>query len=232
MSKFLISFLFVLVYASASAGIKIVSVKGDVAVRHNVQEEWTTLSRGDVLQAEDAIKSGKKSSITFLVDGVKKIVVPELVVLDLSDIRSLTQEELLLKLAMEGVRSAPPNPQNENDLTIPQTTTMHGWEYAGEEDDPPIDPGFGMLELNGVRVLYQNGFYATCVLRAEQLFRLNALLRDRVDSRLLVASAFEKVSLRGEALREYRAIQKMNLPPAKQALVDSKVRQLQKEKSK
>ena len=109
----------------ALAGIKIVRVRGDVAARQYVQEEWTTLSRGDVLQADDAIKSGRKSSIIFLVDGMKKIVVPEHVVLDLTNRRSLTQEELPLKLAMENVRAVPQNSQHHNDANIARMTMIH-----------------------------------------------------------------------------------------------------------
>ena len=214
----------------AIAGIKIIRVSGDVTVRHDVQETWTGLSRGDILQARDAIRSGRNSSVTLLVDGAKKIVVPELVVLDLSDLRSLTQEELLLKLAMEGVRAAPQNSRHDGELNIPRTTTTYGEDRDVFQNARPVDPVTGTLQSNGIKVLYQNGFYATCVVRAKQLFRLNTALLKRVDDRLLVASAFEMMNLRSEALDEYRLIQKENLPPDKKAIVESKVKRLKKEK--
>ncbi|MBI1803318.1 MAG: hypothetical protein HY033_04905 [Ignavibacteriae bacterium] len=212
----------------ARADIKIVNAKGDVAVRHNVQEEWTTLSKGDIVHAEDAVKTGNKSSIVLLVDGAKKIVVPALVVLDLSDIRSLTQEELLLKLAMEDMRAIPQDTKHENDLNIPRTTTIHGASREAYNEARAVDPALSTLQLNGIKVLYNNSFYATCVLRAKQIFRRNPSLVGRIDDRMMVASGLEKMNLRSEALDEYRSIQKEKLTPNQKVVVGSKIKQLQK----
>ncbi len=207
--------------------IKVLEVKGDVRVRHDVQQAWLPVRTGDVLKPNDSMKSGKRSGTTVLTEGKKRVTLPENVVIDLSDLRMLTREELLLKLAMEKVRTLP---QEQNDEpAIPEATVLHGTEKVPSYVAHPGDE-LGNLQLNGTRVLYNTGFYATCALKAKEVFRLYPGLLKKMEFRLMVASALEKESLRGEAITEYASLLNEGLSPSERETVQIRMARL-KEKS-
>ncbi|MDI6767978.1 MAG: hypothetical protein QME52_14250 [Bacteroidota bacterium] len=222
-----IYYLLILTLTSLSYGadIKIVAVKGTAMVRHNIQEEWKTVSVGDVLKPEDSIELKRKSSVTILLDGMKKLTIPEFVIIDLSDLRMLTQEELLLKLAMEKVRSVPTR-DDDGKLLIPTTTTVHGTNKESTPTPQSIVSDNGLMQLNGTKVLYENRFYATCVLKAKEVFRLNPELAVNVETRLMVANALEKMNLKTEALSEYIELSSEKLSQTQRSFIEHRIEQL------
>jgi hypothetical protein len=228
--RFAVSLAAVLVLMSAAFGQEIVVKKlhGDVSVRHGVTEVWTSVSVGDVLKPDDTIKTGKKGSAT-LISSAKKIVLPAEVMVDISDIRHLTQEELMLKLAMERIKASSYKWKSD-ELNIPNATVVHGSskEHAGPLGEN--DPETGTLQLNGAKVLYSNGFYPTCALKAMDVFRRFPSLGAKFDNRLIVAQALEKANLRGEALSEYVLLSTSEkLTPDQSERVRAKISQLRRQ---
>ena len=220
--------LLVIVSNCVFAQMKLTGMKGDVAIRHGVSEQWVPLAPGDVLKPDDSIRLGKRASATIHTDGSRKLQIPEMTVLDLSDLRMLTQEELLLKLTMERVREIP-DKGRENDFTIPRTTTIHGENKdVVKTKVVPANASAGMMQLNGVKVLYSNGFYATSVLKAKEIFRLIPETAKMIDVRLTVASALEKMNVNGEALSEYTSLEKEHLSAPQRSLIETKIAQLKK----
>ncbi len=215
------------VAATALSQATVVSVRGDVQVRRGAEESWRPLAVGDVVKPEDSMLSGKRASAVLSVGGTR-LTLPEMVIVDCADLRVLTQEELLLKLAMEGIRALPQQKRG-SEPTIPRTTTVHG----GASDELAAPAGAdgtqrSALQLNGTKVLHAHGFYATMVLRAKEVLRLAPELRRRSDVRLLVADAFERMRLSSEALAEYRSLDKERLTPAERSLVERKIAELRK----
>src|SRR5258706_5257194 len=144
-STMMILFLWLFGATAVRADIKVVSVKGAVYVRHNVQEEWIPVSRGDLLKRDDSMKSGGKSSASVLVDGKTTVVLPEMAIIDLSDLRSLSKSDLLLKLAMERIRRIPARDRDQ-EISIPQATTMHGPDMAVRPAVPASDPQIAFMQ--------------------------------------------------------------------------------------
>jgi hypothetical protein len=213
------------VACNAMGQIIVQKVKGDVAVRHGVAEKWSAVAVGDVLKPDDTMRTGDDGTAVVKVAS-RQITLPREVIVDISDVRDLTQEELMLKLTMEKVRASSYQWKNE-DLHIPNATVVHG---ANKSDVRPMDdndPRTGVLELNGTKVLYDNGYYSTCALKALGVFRRFPALASDVDRRLMVAGALAKASLRGEALNEYASIAAMEgLTAAQLALVREKMNAL------
>src|SRR5258708_7304754 len=198
--------------------IKVVSEKGAVYVRHNVQEEWMPVSRGDVLKPDDSMKSGGKSSASLLVDGKTTVVLPEMAIIDLSDLRTLSREDLVLKLAMERIRRIPAK-ERDQDISIPAATTMHGANMDARTAVTASDPQIAFMQMKGAEVLFENGFYETGVLRAKGLFRIHPELSKRIDDRMMVAKALEALKLKGEALEEYVDLGASQLNDRERAIV-------------
>jgi hypothetical protein len=224
-----------LLAACADAGEIIVrKTNGDVRVRHGVAEEWNTIAVGDVLRPNDTMRTGSTSSATLMVRrpdaaaAAKTITLPPLVMVDVSDIRDLTQEELMLKLTMEKVRSSSYQWKSD-DLRIPNAGVVHGGHASTSSPLAEGDAQSGKFLLNGTRVLYDNGYYATAVLKVMEVFRRYPTLGSTYENRLLLAEALEKANLRGEAITEYSMLSGLTgLTAAQQAHVQTKLQQLRK----
>jgi hypothetical protein len=220
------------VVVRATAGdIVVQKVTGDVSVRHGVTEVWTRIAAGDVLRPDDTMKTGRRGSAVLVTSAVqagrKTMTLPADVIVDMSDIRDLSQEELMLKLTMEKVRASSYEWKNE-DLQIPNTAATHGADGApGTLKE--TDPATGILQLNGVRVLFDNGFFATCALKGLKVFRQYPTLGSSFRNRLMVAEALEQVKLRGEALSEYAALSTMEgLTQEQKSLVKARIQTLRR----
>ncbi len=210
---------------SAIAGMKLASVSGDVTLRRGADLTWQKALPGMAVTALDAVKTGPKSSALLSLDGAKQLSIPDNVILYCADFRILSSDELLMKLAIEGIKAMPAR-KHEDNPAIPSVTTLHGADRTPPTTIEEPDRTFAGLELNGVKVLYRNGYYATCVLRAKEAFRLDPSLLHRVDERFMVADALEKLKLSGEALEEYQLLRTEPLTPEQQMKIEAKVRAL------
>ncbi len=185
-------------------------VQGNVSVRQGVTENWMAVRVGDILGPDATIKTdvrGLAELATVQAGTRKSIKLPGEVMVDMSDIRELSQEELMLKLTMEKVRSSSYQWKN-NEMRIPNTTVTHGSDTRRDtltENDPKV----GMFLLNGTRALFDNGFYSTCALKTLEIFRRYPKLGEQFEHRWLAAEALEMAHLRGEALNEYLALSTM-----------------------
>jgi hypothetical protein len=119
---------------------------------------------------------------------------------------------------MQKVRATPQNIRNEGPQ-ISDAAVVHGTDQNRSTVVAENDPQIGRSLLNGTKVLLDNGFYATGVLRTLEVFSMFPGLAGNVDNRLTLAGAMEKANLRGEAVAEYSAIRRMEGLSTSQAAV-------------
>ncbi len=205
------------------------AVRGTVEVRRGVAEEWKSVKAGDLLRPEDSMRTGKRSSATIAIDG-RQLTVPEQAIVDIADFRSMTQEEFLLKLAMENVLAVPQR-QNGN-MAIPRTTVLHGAEMGKATAGETPGAEFGAMQLQGAKLLYENSYYATSVLKTKETFRLYPDQQANIDARLRVAGAFEKMKLANEAMTEYSGLTKETLSTSQQSVVQSGIDRVRKSQAR
>jgi hypothetical protein len=221
----------------ATAGEIIVQkIRGDVSVRHGVTEVWVSVAPGDILRPDDTMKTGKRGSAMIVLSpaqgapgSARSVSLPGDVIVDMSDVRDLTQEELMLKLTMEKVRASSYQWKSD-DLQIPSAAVVHGSEGSPDQSLHESDPATGVLQLNGAHVLFANGFYATCALKGMEVFRHYPPLAQQFRGRMMVAEALEKASLRGEAMNEYAAISNLEgITPGQQSLLHNRIETLRRQ---
>ena len=203
------------------------AVKGSVEVRKGVTEEWKKVKVGDLLKPEDSMRTGPGSTATVEFDK-RKLTVPEMTILDISDIRQLSQEDFLLKLAMQNILSVPPRERDE--LSIPSATVLHGDNAAKSNALVFSVTKVGEMELHGARVLFDNSYYATAILKSKETLRTHPELKSNFDARLTIATAFEKMKLTKEAITEYSSMAKENLPTAQAKKVQVALERLKQNK--
>lgn len=203
------------------------AVRGVVEVRRGVSEEWKQVKVGDLLKPEDTMRTGTGASVTIESDA-KRLTVPSLTMLDLSDVRQMSQADFLLKLAMENILAVPPRDRDE--IMIPSAAVLHGSNKAKEEAEVFASVGAGQMQLQGARVLFDNAYYATSILKSKATLRNNPDLRSNFDARILVAQAFEKLKLNNEAITEYSLLAKENLAAPQMKKVQSSIERLKQSK--
>ncbi len=211
--------------------IVVKNARGDVQVRRGVTESWMKVVNGDVLRPDDTFRTGVQGSallVTSTGAGVKKtLTIPGEVIVDVSDVRDLSQEELMLKLTMEKVRSSSYEWKN-NEMNIPNTTVVHGTNQGGGTSSA-VSNEVGKFQMNGTRVLFSHGFYSTCALRAMDVLRRYPELAMDYENRVLLADALDKANLHGEALNEYVALlQSLHLTTPQSSYVQERVDALRK----
>ncbi|MBI5471459.1 MAG: hypothetical protein HY961_03850 [Ignavibacteriae bacterium] len=202
-------------------------VQGDVTVRAGVTETWSKLSAGHSLNPDATVKTGAQSSAVILLPSSnKKISLPPEVIVDISDIRELTQEELMLKLTMEKVRASSYQWKGR-ELNLPNETAMHGDPKDQKQALSETDPKVGVMEMNGIkRVLFDNGFYSTSALKALDVLRRYPALK-KFENRLLIAESLEKSNLKSEALNEYVSLSmSTDITPEQKELVQAEIAKL------
>jgi hypothetical protein len=204
------------------------SVKGTVEVRRGVAEEWKALKAGDQLKPEDTMRTGERSSAIIQFDG-KQLLIPAQTMVDLADFRQMSQEEFLLKLAMENILAVPP--RENGTLATPRTTILHGSDAGKENLNAQQRIEMGLMQLQGAKLLYDNAFYATSILKTKETFRLYPTLHERVDARLRVATAFERMKLAKQAIEEYTALLAERLSVEQREAVQASLQRLRKTQS-
>ncbi len=208
--------------------ITLQKAQGEVLIRPGVAETWMNARAGELLSPDATIKTGKQSTAVIVLPASnKKIALPPEVIVDISDIRELTQEELMLKLTMERVRASSYE-WKKKEMEIPGTTAFRGEERerSGGLSDGDLEEG--RFQLNGTRVLYNNGFYSTSALKAMDVLRRYPPLA-HFENRLLIAEALEKSNLKGEALNEYVTLSQLpDLTAEQKDLVAARIARLKK----
>ncbi len=228
MKRFLIFGVALLVFLmSAMAEDYIVkNVKGKAKVRHGVSEQWTDITVGDVLKPEDTFMTEPGGSAVLIKPSGIKLTIPESSMIDIIDLRNMSQDELLLKLAMENIRSVPTQ-KRSNDLNVPNTTVVHGADISRDAEMLKMAPKeVGDLQMHGVEVLYNNSFYATGIIKSKSLMRLFPESKDEFAFRFQLAKAFEQVRLYDEALTEYVALSHEQLTKDQRSKLDKTIQQL------
>lgn len=215
-------------------GISVQDVQGEVSVRHGVTEEWIPVKAGALLKPDDSMRTGAKASAVLVVAAPdasappKRIALPPEVIVDMADVRELSQEELMLKLTMEKVRASSYQ-WKDDDLKIPNAGVVHGSDRGPQAALTANQLETGRLQMNGTRVLFENGFTSTGILKALEVFRLYPPLGASFENRLMVAEAMERANLRGEALNEYASMTGLEgLTPEQTGVLNARIAKLRR----
>src|SRR3990172_5481601 len=82
----------------AQASVQIIKVKGDVKIRRGMEENWQPASAGAWLDEIDTILTGEATEATLAIKDGKLFTLGSNAVLDVADLRQITESELFLYL--------------------------------------------------------------------------------------------------------------------------------------
>ncbi len=189
-------------YSENGNWFKIKKLKGKVEVRHGVKESWENLTQSDTLRPDDTILMHKDSYIEIEGNKVLFKASGELL-LNISDLRRLPKDELLLQIAFEEMRGLPGVKEEKRNLS---STGLYGADISREETKLKPMQNLTYFWVKGVRALFENGFYETASIRAKNLMSRFDELKESYELKFIVANSFEKLGLYGEAISEYNKI--------------------------
>lgn len=215
----------VLVFAASMSAqqIQVNKVAGDVKYLSGTSEVWTEVKKGEALQMDGFISTGKNSSVQVKHSG-DLINIGELSAVSISSIKKMTTDELLLALAMEDMINAPKSNVKENS----GNTAVYGEDESKNKITELGANDFGIKRLNGAMQLSDNGLMESSVIFAKETYRKYPETRKIVSYRIFFADILYEKGLYTEALGEYLEIQKLELSSEQRNLVESSINSINK----
>jgi len=197
---------------------KVNKITGKVLVQKGIEDSFTPVKTGDILNGNDLIITEENSFIQLEKEN-NRFILKANSALGLNHIREISVNDLLLALAMEEIRNIPKNKQNG----IERNTAVYGQNITtNSEDKLPINK-LGKMKINGAKQLAENGFSESAIIVSKDTFRKYPSTKSNFDDRIYFANLLEGLSLYNETLEEYNSIRKLDLTETQQTVVKNKI---------
>jgi hypothetical protein len=201
---------------------KAINIKGDVKYQSGTSEEWFELKEGTRINANAFVYTGEKSAVK-LSGSDKSVFLNELSALNVSSIKNMSTDELLLALAMEDMINAP----KTNGKVSSNNTATYGNKEKNKVVKVTYDD-FGIMRLNGAVQLAKSGLKESAVIFAKETYRKYPDTKKILKYRIFFADILNEKGLYEEALGEYFEIEKLDLTKEERTKVESEVNSINK----
>ena len=142
--------------------------------------------------------------------------------LELSAIKKITLNELLIALAMEEIRNVP----KSNGIQTTRNTAVYGKEVTVNKISPLTARGLGFKKLNGAKQLAQSGYKESSLIVAKEIYRKYPETKLNIDDRLYFVDLLMQLNLMNEAETDLNKIKNMKLNPEESAKVTKRLNKI------
>ena len=196
---FLTFLLFAALGFAAGDDCVVQSLEGGVQIREPFQNDWVRAKKGIVLKDHSTIRSQSNGRARIRTYSGEPFVLPPEAQIEVSDLRQLSREDLMMELTAIEMQKLP----EQNQETKAETAlVLHGAVHE-TRDLEAIRKEFVELETNGALSLFHQGFISGFIVKA---------------NRLMVQFPEENfLDLAAELIQAYDA---MKMPSRKQAFID------------
>jgi tetratricopeptide (TPR) repeat protein len=191
---------------SAAPAVKIISISGEVKIRRGVEETWHHAAVGMLLEEIDTILTGEASAVVLKTDEGATFRLGGLAILDIADLRKITERELFLYLMSQKVNQIPSR-EGKTRLRIGNVSVVHGEPKAGQARSQSDDESKNwMQETNGAKALYEQEYYPNAIMKLHKMLAKYPNAEDCGERYFYLGKAFEALNKPGQAIDAYKAV--------------------------
>jgi tetratricopeptide (TPR) repeat protein len=204
---FCVLFFFCFVQIVAAAPLaKIISISGEVKVRRGIEENWHPAAAGMSLEEIDTILTGEAAAVTLETQEGGAFRLGSYAILDIADLRRITEREMFLYLMSQKVNQIPDRPEKVK-LRVGNVSVIHGESKAGavRNKSEGEESQSWKQETNGAQALYEQGYYPNAVVKLHKVLAKYPNLKECGEVHFNLGKAFEALSKPGQAIDAYKA---------------------------
>lgn len=184
--------------------IRIRSIKGKVYIRHDISEEWLGLKNNDILNQEDTIVTGEGAELVLNLPDNKIFRVDEEVYLDISDIRDIPENIILMMMTREELNKIP---RKKSERIIKENVSViHGRILPNISEKNAGEETLVKYKVNGIKVLIKNGYGSSAIVKYTEMENTILNNPDNISVSMQVAKYLTGKKFYGNAKRIYRHI--------------------------
>jgi hypothetical protein len=124
-------------------------------------------------------------------------------ILDIADLRKITEREMFLFLMSEKVNQIPPR-QEKTRLRIGNVSVIHGAKAGQAKSSAEDGSQIWIQESNGAKALYGQHYYPNAVVKLHKILAKYPNLEDCGEIHLYLGKAFEAMDKPGQAGDAYK----------------------------
>lgn len=201
--KYMTVALFLWAGMALGQSVEIQSMHGEVRVRQGLSESWTPARAGMKLRAIDSILSGETGGAVLRLEHGGSFHLGSWMVLDIGDLRRISERELFLYLMSERVKQLPD--AESRGLQIARVSVVRAEDKSRQESRAASETmDREPLEFNGAKALFDQAFVTNAVMKVHRLLEHYPQSENQSRSRYLLGQCHEALHQPGRALEAYR----------------------------
>lgn len=192
----------------ALAGAKIMRLTGDVKIRRGLEESWQPASVGLLLEDIDTILTGADGIVLLQTADGANFELGKNSMLDISDLRKITEKELFLYLMSQKVQQIEPR-EGKTKLRIGNVSVVHGESKAEPEqasDNNELASQQLIQEKNGAKALYGQQLYPNSIIKFHKILDKYDTAKNSGEIYLYLGRSFEAINHPGQAIDAYQSV--------------------------
>jgi len=188
--------------------VKIIKISGEVKIRHGVEEFWQAASLGIILKDIDSILTGENGEVTLQVDEGRQFHLGPNSILDIADLREISEQELFLYLVKSKLGKVDKR-NGKTPLRIGNVSVVHGaYQDTAQQEVTQTSLETEEQLKNGIRALYTQHYYPNTILKINKSIEDQNVPDQCGELHYYLGSSFEKLDKPGQAIDAFeKAVQ-------------------------
>ena len=189
--------------ASLHADIFIQKIQGDVKVRKGLDETWQKAGNKMLLKNIDTILTGEDSEVILSLPEGITFTLGSQSILDIGDLREITERELFLFLTSQKIRDIENVPASKVHIeNVSVVRAQNKQSSSGPSANNASD--LWRYEVNGARAMHNQMFYPNAVMKMMYILKKYTQVEDYGLVQLYLGQSFEAMNQSGRALEAYQ----------------------------
>ena len=190
--------------ALAETGVKIIRITGEVKVRRGVEEAWEPAKIGMLLELIDSILTLEGEALLELDGGRGLFRLGNHSMMDIEDLRQITERELFVRLMSEKV-SKISVPATKPQLRTADASSIHGTQYElAASDSVRSREQWRQREINAAQAMFAQELVPNVVLKLHKVLTKYPDVEDCGETQFYLGKAFETMNRPGQAIDAYQ----------------------------